>query len=198
MRSSIACARCRRSKVKCINNGVNTTCRACETSGRECTYPPPATGGSGGVAKRESMLPGQPTTDGPPHGEVSHTRPFKYTCPTRICFEETGIVADFTKAFHQIWPFHACSSPRGSTFDIHALVVHTSASLLENNKFVQFHQAVFICSRLVHLLTRIDTSAPSSKENHSPYVKPYIISQGKPTAAGRCFRSYTIDSEDLD
>lgn len=80
------------------------------------------------------MLSGQPTTDRPPHGEVSHTRPFKYTCPTHICFEETGIVADFTKAFHQIWPFHACLSPRGLTFDIHAFVVHTSASLLENNK----------------------------------------------------------------
>ncbi|KAF1817495.1 hypothetical protein P152DRAFT_478469 [Eremomyces bilateralis CBS 781.70] len=48
MRSSIACARCRRSKVKCINNGVNTTCRACETTGRECTYPSPAGGGAGG------------------------------------------------------------------------------------------------------------------------------------------------------
>ena len=198
MRSSIACARCRRSKVKCINNGVNTTCRACETSGRECTYPPPATGGSGGVARKENMLPGQPTTDGPPHGEVSRTRPFKYTCPAYICFEDTGIVVDSTKVFHQIWPFRACLSPRGLTFNIHAFVVHTNASLLKNNKFVQFHQVVFICSRLVHLLTGIDTSAPSSKENYSPYVKPFIISQGKPTAAGRCFRSYTIDSEDLD
>jgi hypothetical protein len=42
MRSSIACARCRRSKVKCLNNGVNTQCRACVVSGRECIYPPPA------------------------------------------------------------------------------------------------------------------------------------------------------------
>ncbi|KAF2460968.1 fungal-specific transcription factor domain-containing protein [Lineolata rhizophorae] len=60
MRSSIACARCRRSKVKCVNNGVNTTCRACETTGRECTYPPPMPGpgggGSGGaVGRRESL-----------------------------------------------------------------------------------------------------------------------------------------------
>ncbi|KAK6335477.1 hypothetical protein TWF696_002251 [Orbilia brochopaga] len=46
MRSSIACARCRKSKVKCLNNGVNTTCRACEATGRECTYPPPAVPGS--------------------------------------------------------------------------------------------------------------------------------------------------------
>lgn len=40
VRSSIACARCRRSKVKCVNSGVNTTCKACESTGRECSYPP--------------------------------------------------------------------------------------------------------------------------------------------------------------
>ncbi|KAF2667359.1 hypothetical protein BT63DRAFT_441038 [Microthyrium microscopicum] len=42
MRSSIACARCRRSKIKCLNNGVNTPCRGCMVAGRECTYPSPA------------------------------------------------------------------------------------------------------------------------------------------------------------
>jgi len=46
MRSSIACTRCRKSKVKCLNNGVNTPCRACESARRECTYPPPSTPGS--------------------------------------------------------------------------------------------------------------------------------------------------------
>jgi hypothetical protein len=54
MRSSIACARCRRSKVKCVNNGVNTTCRDCEAKGRECTYPTPTAGGGGGISRRES------------------------------------------------------------------------------------------------------------------------------------------------
>lgn len=49
MRSSIACARCRRSKIKCVNAGIDTTCRACESSGRDCVYPPPATG----AAKRD-------------------------------------------------------------------------------------------------------------------------------------------------
>jgi Fungal Zn(2)-Cys(6) binuclear cluster domain len=44
LRSSIACWRCRRSKVKCLNNGVNTPCRACVTAKRECTYPAPSTG----------------------------------------------------------------------------------------------------------------------------------------------------------
>ncbi|KAH0605621.1 uncharacterized protein H6S33_004843 [Morchella sextelata] len=46
MRSSIACVRCRRSKVKCVNTGPNTTCRACEASNRECTYPPPVVSGA--------------------------------------------------------------------------------------------------------------------------------------------------------
>ena len=61
MRSSIACARCRRSKVKCVNNGIGTTCRACETTGRECTYPVPS-GGSGAGSRR----PGE-------GGETRHT-----------------------------------------------------------------------------------------------------------------------------
>lgn len=63
MRSSIACARCRRSKVKCVNNGIGTTCRACETTGRECTYPVPIPGGGGGGGVRresgESRQPGE-------------------------------------------------------------------------------------------------------------------------------------------
>ncbi|CAG8079577.1 unnamed protein product [Penicillium olsonii] len=51
MRSSIACARCRRSKIKCVNSGIDTVCRACDTSNRECVYPTPAIGVSG--AKRD-------------------------------------------------------------------------------------------------------------------------------------------------
>ncbi|KAE8354640.1 fungal-specific transcription factor domain-containing protein [Aspergillus coremiiformis] len=53
MRSSIACARCRRSKIKCVNAGIDTTCRACESSGRECIYPTPAIGVGGATAKRD-------------------------------------------------------------------------------------------------------------------------------------------------
>lgn len=53
MRSSIACARCRRSKIKCVNAGIDTTCRACESSGRECVYPTPTIGGAGGATKRD-------------------------------------------------------------------------------------------------------------------------------------------------
>jgi hypothetical protein len=40
----IACYRCRRSKIKCQNNGVNTDCRACANQSRECTYSPPGAG----------------------------------------------------------------------------------------------------------------------------------------------------------
>lgn len=69
MRSSIACARCRRSKVKCINNGVNTPCRACETTGRECTYPPPAVPGGGGL-KREGSVSGYAGADTAAFGET--------------------------------------------------------------------------------------------------------------------------------
>lgn len=43
MRSSIACVKCRRSKVKCLNAGPGTPCRACQTNGRECIYPDPVT-----------------------------------------------------------------------------------------------------------------------------------------------------------
>lgn len=61
MRSSIACARCRRSKIKCVNAGIDTTCRACESSGRECVYPTPAIGVGGGAAKRDiaAMVDGE-------------------------------------------------------------------------------------------------------------------------------------------
>jgi hypothetical protein len=54
MRSSIACVRCRSSKVKCINGGIHSVCRACETASRECTYPLPALLGQAAAAKRDA------------------------------------------------------------------------------------------------------------------------------------------------
>jgi len=46
MRSSIACMRCRRSKIKCDNDGkASTPCYTCIKTGKECIYPeapPPA------------------------------------------------------------------------------------------------------------------------------------------------------------
>lgn len=66
MRSSIACVRCRRSKVKCVNSGVGTPCRSCEAGGRECTYPVPVSSGR----RRESVV-GQPgKSDGPVEDQV--------------------------------------------------------------------------------------------------------------------------------
>lgn len=61
VRSSIACARCRRSKVKCVNSGVNTTCKACESTGRECQYPPSV---PGSTPKRTEMTGGIKTEEG--------------------------------------------------------------------------------------------------------------------------------------
>lgn len=46
-----------------MNNGVGTTCQACENSGRECTYPPPVTTGS----RRRHSLSDRP--DGLGEGE---------------------------------------------------------------------------------------------------------------------------------
>lgn len=60
MRSSIACIRCRRSKVKCVNEGIGTTCRACDNSGRDCSYPPPVASGS----RRRDSISARPDGSG--------------------------------------------------------------------------------------------------------------------------------------
>lgn len=74
MRSSIACIRCRRSKVKCVNNGVGTTCRSCDHSGRECTYPSPVTS----TTRRRESFPGKGLSD-EVEGEPKRQRPRKST-----------------------------------------------------------------------------------------------------------------------
>ncbi|RDL31982.1 uncharacterized protein BP5553_09384 [Venustampulla echinocandica] len=61
VRSSIACSRCRRSKVKCVNNGVNSICKACASSNRECTYP---VAGSISTPKRNEATAGVKQEDG--------------------------------------------------------------------------------------------------------------------------------------
>ncbi len=73
MRSSIACIRCRRSKVKCINDGVGTTCRSCQNSGRECTYPSPVALGT----RRRDSLSGK--AEGAPEGGERRQRQRKST-----------------------------------------------------------------------------------------------------------------------
>lgn len=85
MRSSIACVRCRRSKVKCVNNGVGTTCRSCENSGRECSYPSPVASGS----RRRDSLSGR--TDG--YGDAERRqRPRKST--TSVAANPTAGIRD--------------------------------------------------------------------------------------------------------
>lgn len=39
MRSSIACLRCRKSKIKCDNDGGSSPCETCIKQGKDCTYP---------------------------------------------------------------------------------------------------------------------------------------------------------------
>ncbi|KAL8298139.1 hypothetical protein RB601_002710 [Gaeumannomyces tritici] len=41
MRSSIACLRCRKSKIKCDNFGGSSPCDGCVKTGKECRYPDP-------------------------------------------------------------------------------------------------------------------------------------------------------------
>ncbi|KPM46122.1 hypothetical protein AK830_g469 [Neonectria ditissima] len=42
MRSSIACMRCRRSKIKCDNDGGTSPCDTCIKGGHQCQYPDPS------------------------------------------------------------------------------------------------------------------------------------------------------------
>ncbi|KAI2607412.1 uncharacterized protein GGS25DRAFT_514781 [Hypoxylon fragiforme] len=43
MRSSIACVHCRRSKIKCENDGGISACDSCVKTGKHCSYTPPET-----------------------------------------------------------------------------------------------------------------------------------------------------------
>ncbi|KAH7080247.1 hypothetical protein BKA63DRAFT_488032 [Paraphoma chrysanthemicola] len=56
MRAQIACARCRRSKTKCDNQGVGSICKSCAINNKDCQYidaPAPQSGG-GDYHRRES------------------------------------------------------------------------------------------------------------------------------------------------
>lgn len=60
MRSSIACARCRRSKTKCENNGTKSICKSCAVAKKECSYDIPTTGANvAGSLRRESTADGE-------------------------------------------------------------------------------------------------------------------------------------------
>ncbi|KAF4948283.1 hypothetical protein FGADI_9755 [Fusarium gaditjirri] len=56
IRSSIACLRCRRSKIKCDNNGGNSPCDTCVKGGHQCQYP-------------EAVPPPPKGNDSPPTGK---------------------------------------------------------------------------------------------------------------------------------
>ncbi|KAF2792289.1 hypothetical protein K505DRAFT_326280 [Melanomma pulvis-pyrius CBS 109.77] len=61
---STPCLRCQRSEVKCINQGVNSICLLCESSGAECEYPPSAISETAGWQATNSMLsPVEPLQD---------------------------------------------------------------------------------------------------------------------------------------
>ena len=79
MRSSIACVRCRRSKVKCVNSGVGTPCRSCEAGGRDCTYPVPVSSGR----RRESIVGQGARLEGLADDPVRRA----YIC---VCFSDSG------------------------------------------------------------------------------------------------------------
>lgn len=57
LRSSIACLRCRRSKIKCDNDGGTTPCETCIKGGHKCQYPdviaPPAKRSEPSTVKQE-------------------------------------------------------------------------------------------------------------------------------------------------
>jgi hypothetical protein len=57
MRASVACERCRRSKIKCTNNGVDTGCVQCLSKGRECQYTSSAPTTT--TTRRESIIASQ-------------------------------------------------------------------------------------------------------------------------------------------
>ncbi|KAL7771937.1 hypothetical protein CFE70_001890 [Pyrenophora teres f. teres 0-1] len=54
MRSQIACARCRRSKTKCVNAGQGTTCEACANTKRDCIWDHAAAATITGPLRRDS------------------------------------------------------------------------------------------------------------------------------------------------
>ncbi|KAF2120915.1 hypothetical protein BDV96DRAFT_280848 [Lophiotrema nucula] len=70
MRAQIACTHCRKSKVKCENNGLNRPCKACFNAGRACVYGPSESTGQG---RRQSVL----TSRGDPSNGNSSNEPPK-------------------------------------------------------------------------------------------------------------------------
>lgn len=127
MRSSIACSRCRRSKIKCVNAGIDTTCRACDSSGRECIYPTPAMGvgaasAAAAAAKRDiSALADPDDRNGGDWESLKRQRPRKSMATAsagRDAAKTNGLVLDSALLTLKVWE---------SLFDLFQL--HFSATL---------------------------------------------------------------------
>ncbi|KAF3242206.1 hypothetical protein EYR41_003762 [Orbilia oligospora] len=128
MRSSIACARCRKSKVKCLNNGVNTPCRACEATGRECTYPPPAVPGS---SQAHTLAPASATgsysspSNSIHHGAVNGSHGIGGTSQekprSRPKKPTTGLQHPYTTAVQAAYPRDGSQRPLAEALDPNVL-----------------------------------------------------------------------------
>ncbi|KAH7388840.1 hypothetical protein BKA66DRAFT_61508 [Pyrenochaeta sp. MPI-SDFR-AT-0127] len=113
MRSSIACDKCRKSKTKCENSGINTVCKTCASTKRECIYGPSIGTSSGGSLRRESMA-----TDGDVSEETSAMFPYYFALSSlsvvflraRVSHDATVVV---TAPSISVMPF-ALREPQGA------------------------------------------------------------------------------------
>ncbi|ESU11633.1 hypothetical protein FGSG_05646 [Fusarium graminearum PH-1] len=69
MRSSIACVRCRRSKIKCNNDGGHSPCDHCIKGGHQCQYPEPVP-----IPPKRSESQAAARSEKEPHPEKKRTR----------------------------------------------------------------------------------------------------------------------------
>ncbi|KAL6913020.1 hypothetical protein FSHL1_010703 [Fusarium sambucinum] len=69
MRSSIACVRCRRSKIKCNNDGGHSPCDHCVKGSHQCQYPEPAP-----IPPKRSESQAAARSEKEPHQEKKRTR----------------------------------------------------------------------------------------------------------------------------
>ncbi|KAK7511502.1 hypothetical protein IWZ03DRAFT_61370 [Phyllosticta citriasiana] len=192
MRSSIACARCRRSKVKCVNNGVGTTCRACETTGRECTYPSPAAAGAGAsvaVAKRDSNpQAGNPALDRVTAGEVClfspPNRPLVPSLDLRHCFPS---IPDF--------PCHEACRWRGMWLFLVFVDEHPHNLLVMSTLFACFGRD----DSRVLIRVIADSPAPTAAEEKLSFGwSSSAFDAGKPTRPRRRTGFQGADAQSLD
>lgn len=71
MRSSIACVRCRKSKIKCDNDGgAKNACDTCVKTGKECNYPQP-----GVNTPKRAEPPAKQERDGPNNSTAGRPEP---------------------------------------------------------------------------------------------------------------------------